>query len=71
MLARGIVRLVTEITERITMRLISVELEDDVYDFLAIRAAIDDLKLAEAVEQFLTILAKSLMEKKIKQSLNT
>jgi hypothetical protein len=36
------------------MKLLTIELPDDVYDHLQLRAAIDDKRIDEAVAEFLT-----------------
>lgn len=44
------------------MRQITIDLSDDVYSYLQLRAAIDDLRPKEAIEGFLTEIVGAKME---------
>jgi len=46
------------------MRPLTIELDDDVYSFLEIRSAMDDLRIKEGVENFLTELAMAKKERR-------
>ena len=46
------------------MRRVTLELPDDVYSLLQLRAAIDDLRLEEGLTAFLTELARAKAEKR-------
>lgn len=46
------------------MKQLVIHLEDDVYSFLEVRAAMDDLRIKEAVEGLLTELAMAKKERR-------
>lgn len=46
------------------MRAVTIKLPDDVYSFLELRAAVDDLRVAEGIESLLVELVRAKVEKR-------